>query len=399
MKDWRIKLKKRKKLFVFIIIYLAYTSIYIARVNVSIAGAELTKMNILDSAQIGVLGSCFFVFYAVGRIVNGGLSGTAPPWVMLTAGLAVCGIANLLMSLFPPFAAMIVFWTVNAYAQSMLWSSILCAVTSMYDKETAKSKMSVMITSVAAGNILGIVINTYLITRYGARFAFIIPGLITIALSIFTFMATKNIKNTQKSAAENTSKIDLLKDKELVQMNIAAMIHGVMKENIGLWMAVYVVDTYFVDLRRSSYYILLIPAIGFIGRFVYPALYKLCRNNENTVSLIGFSMCIAESVLLCFDLGMIFSVLMLSVIYMAVSMINTSMLSIYPLSYAKTGNTATVGGMVDFSTYLGAGISSAVYGTVIKRFGYLPMFISWGILSLAAFLIILKINKKRNHTN
>ena len=376
---------------------MAYTSIYIARVNLSIAGPELLKTNILDSAQIGFLGSCFFVFYAVGRIVNGGLSDTAPPWVMLTIGLAVCGMSNLFMSVFPPFAAMIITWTVNAYAQSMLWSSVLCAVTSMYDKETAKSRMSVMITSVAAGNILGIIVNTYLITRYNVRFAFIIPGLITIALSIFTFISTKNIKNTQKSAAKNTSRLALLKDKELVKMNIAAMIHGVMKENIGLWMAVYVVDTYFVDLRMSSYYILLIPAIGFVGRFVYPALYKLCRNDENTVSLIGFSICIAESILLCFGLGMIFSVLMLSVIYMAVSVINTSMLSIYPLSYSKTGNTASVSGIVDFSTYLGAGISSAVYGTVIKHFGYLPMFVSWGILSLAAFLIISKINKKHNH--
>lgn len=56
-----------------------------------------------------------------------------------------------------------------------------------------------------------------------------------------------------------------------------------------------------------------------------------------------FSVCITESILLSFGLGMI------------------------------------------FSTYLGAGKSSAVYGTVIKHFGYLPLFVSWGILSAAAF--------------
>ena len=45
------------------------------------------------------------------------------------------------------------------------------------------------------------------------------------------------------------------------------------------------------ELARNAgavLYILLMRAIGFVGRFVYPALYKLCRNNENTVSLIGF---------------------------------------------------------------------------------------------------------------
>ena len=179
-------------------------------------------------------------------------------------------------------------------------------------------------------------------------------------------------------------------------MSIPAMMHGVMKENVSLWMTVYVVDKFGTDLSTSSYYILLIPLIGFVGRIVYPTVFKLCRENENAVSLLGFVLSIACSVLICFTgIGMIASVLCLSLIYTAASMINTSILSIYPLRSAKTGNVSSVSGVMDFATYFGAGIASMIYGIVIDSFGYIPMFVSFAVISIVSMAFIAKINVDR----
>ena len=142
-------------------------------------------------------------------------------------------------------------------------------------------------------------------------------------------------------------------------------------------MAVYIIDTFRVDFKTSSYYVLLIPAIGFLGRLIYSLIYKLCRENENSVSALGFAVCAAASLLLtikCF--GVFSATLFLSIIYAAVSVINTSVISIYPLRFSQSGNAASVCGIMDFATHIGAGISSAEYGVIIKHFGYLPMFIS-----------------------
>ena len=73
--------------------------------------------------------------------------------------------------------------------------------------------------------------------------------------------------------------------------------------------------------------------------------------------------------------------------------INTSVLSIYPLRYSDTGNSASVSGITDFSTCFGAGVSSAVYGAVIKHFGYLPMFVSRAVISVLSIFILIVINK------
>lgn len=388
-------MKKKRMAFTLVLLYLAYTSIYIARVNLSIVSPKLTERHILDSAQIGILGSCFFIIYAAGRIINGVLGDKRPPWQMLTVGLLITSVSNLLMGCFPAYVIMLFLWSLNAYGQSMLWSSILCVVTSLYEENIAKKKTSVMVSSVAVGNILGILINTFLITRFGASYAFVVPGALTLVFAILICWATKKVSNSVTKKTANHSFLTLLKERELCLMSIPAVMHGVMKENIGLWMAVYIVDTYLVDLTTSSYYILLIPIIGLIGRIVYPFLFKKFHENEYELSMLCFGVCIAASMLLCMGkTQMLISAFALGVIYMVISIINTSFLSIYPLHYLKTGNVSSVSGIMDFSTYLGAGISSAIYGVVIKYMGYLPMFVSWIVISIISIVVLRQINEK-----
>lgn len=386
-------MKNKYQRIIFFIVYIAYTSIYIARINLSVAGPGLIEEGVIDAVQLGLMGSIFSTVYAVGRLINGAISDRTPPWVMLTVGLGIAGISNIFISFFPPFIGILILWFTNAYAQSMLWSSVLCVVSSIYDKETAKKKTSVMVTSVAMGNILSIIINTYLITNFGTRFAFVVPGILTVVLGALVFVSTKHITpSTENSEKKHVSMWELLKKKEVFTMIIPATLHGAIKDNISLWMAVYIVDKFCVDLTTSSYYILLIPTIGFIGRTIYPAVYELCRNRENTVSLIGFFISAIAAFILCLPgITIIPAVLCMSVIYAAVSMINTSILSIYPLHFLEIGNVASVSGVMDFATYLGAGVSGVIYGTLIKNFGYTPMFTSWVCISLISIILIKKI--------
>lgn len=386
---------KNKQTIIFLIVFLAYTSIYIARVNLSIAGPKLIELGCLDTVQIGLLGSIFSTIYSIGRLINGAAGDKTPPYKMLVTGLVIAGISNVCISFFPPFIGISLFWASNAFAQSMLWSSVLCVVTALYDKDTAKQKTSVMVSSVAVGNILGIIVNTLLITKLDVAFAFAVPGAITIILALLTFISTRHIPAPTAEGKPHSSVFRLLKNRELLCMCFPALFHGVMKENISLWMTVFIVSRFAVDLSTSSYYILLIPIIGLIGRIVYPFLLNLCHEKENTVSIIGFMVCIAASVALCLGaINIAIAVILLSIIYMSVSIINTSMLSIYPMHYISSGNTASVSGIMDFSTYLGSGISGAVYGVIIKRFGYSPMFISWAAISAISIIIITAVNQK-----
>lgn len=248
---------------------------------------------------------------------------------------------------------------------------------------------SYMVTSVTMGNILGIVLNTWIVDRFGIGYAFIIPGTIMLITAIFVFLAVRDVESGTKKQKKHISIMQLLKDKRILKMLIPAMGHGAIKDNISLWMTIYFVDTFMIDLSDSAWFVMFIPLVGFVGRMIYPFVYKICKDKENVVAAISFVLCAIISLPLCFNLNSaVLAVICLSLLYALISVINTSMLTIYPMHYIDTGNVASVSGLMDFATYLGAGISSWIYGMLIKNIGYSVMYISWIIIAVVSVFFL-----------
>lgn len=378
--------KNTKNFIIFLVCYIAYTAIYIARLNLSMATPGLVEDFILTQEQIGIIGSAFFVVYAIGRIVNGYIGDKTSPWIMIATGLLISGVSNLLIGLLPPFIGILLLWSSNAFAQSMLWSSLVRIVSEIYPQEKAKKMMSYMVTSVATGNILGIILNTVIINYWGLAFAFILPGTLLIILCIVVIMT---LKSAECRVVDNRhiSMFSLLKENKIQAVLTPAICHGIIKDNISLWMAVFFVEQYGIDLNSSAYFVLFIPVVGLIGRFIFPALYKLHKQQENKLVVHSFLLCVICSALLLFKtIPPIMAIVCLSLIYAAISVINTVFLSLFPLQFSATGNQASVSGIMDFFTYFGAGIGSLIFGYLINYFGYGAMFLCYAAVSLISIL-------------
>lgn len=372
---------KKENTRIFFVCYIAYLFIYVARLNLSMAASGLRDMQILTMEQIGLLGSAFSVIYACGRLFSGILSDRIAPWKMISAGLLLCGFSNIFFGLFPPFAAILLLWGMNALSQSMLWGSVLRILSSIYPEDVAKKRASYMGTTSACGNLVGILLNSALINRYGLAWAFVIPGGITLVMSFLVVCNTRHIRPAVQQEQKQPF-AGLLRNATVRRMVLPSMIHGVLRDNVSLWMAVYVMDVFGVNLEQSSYYILLIPALGFLAKMVAPELYRLAGESENQVLSWGFVVCGVSSLMLVFRAASPWmAVACLSLVYMAVSVINAFLLSFFPLQFAREGAVASVSGIMDFATYLGTGISSMVFGILIEGYGYGAMFAVWAVLS------------------
>jgi len=388
-------MRKKYCSLIFLVCYLAYTSIYIARLNLSMASPEMIASGIADEAQIGMLGSVFSVIYACGRLINGNQGDKRAPWIMISGGLLLCAAANFAISFFPPFYAILLLWGLNAFAQSMLWSSVLCIVSDIYGTQKAKKMTSYMVTSVAVGNILGILFNTWFIQQFGLRYAFFIPAILAFIFCGLIFVFTGKIRPLAAGDRAHQPMHQLFLQKKVRISILPALFHGMMKDNISLWMTVYFVDRYCIDLKASAGFVLFIPLIGFVGRMLYPFFYKICREWEHLVSVYGFVACAICALPLCSGiLPPAVAAVCLSLIYAAVSCINTSMLSIFPLQFAESGNVASMSGIMDFATYFGAGIASFAYGFLIKHYGYFPMFASWVLISVVSVVLMKPLLRK-----
>ena len=256
-----------------------------------------------------------------------------------------------------------------------------------------------MVTAVATGNLVSILLCGWLVTAFDASLAFLVPGALNIILGAVIIIFARHIPApTSEVKAEKTKSIfSLLSSPDLLLMNIPSFFHGVVKENVGVWMVAFAVYTFDIDLSTSSYYVLLIPLIGLVGRLIYPLALRLAGNKENRIITVGFAVVILASVVLLFakSIGIGVSVTLLGIIYAATSVVNTSITSIYPLMYRESGNLASVSGLLDFTSYLGAGLSGMLYGVIIDKLGYMPMFISWIIISVVSIIAIMIINHLR----
>lgn len=372
---------KKKAFIIFWTLYLAYTATYIVRLNLSVAKPALEGLGKVDTAQLALLGSVFSLVYAVGKLLNGGLGDRVPPWIMVSAGLLFACVGNVTVGMLPPYWAMAVGWGMNAFGQSMLWGPILCIISAIYEEEAARKKATVVGTSIAVGNVLGILAASWLVNAFGARAVFLVPGVFAAVLAAAVALTAGRVR---VAVTGTVSPVRQLLRKEIQVMMLPAMIQGVMKDNVSLFMVDYFVKDFQVDPTRNPLYVLFIPISGLIGRLLYPVLYARLKDNEYKAAAIGFFFCALCALPLGLNLGgAAAATLFLCGIYAFVSVINTSFLAIYPLRYAKEGAVSSVSGIMDFTTYLGHAVSSAIYGLVIVRFGYGTMYLSWAALSVA----------------
>jgi len=383
-----MKTKQSPSNLVFYLCFIAYTCIYIARLNLTMASPAMREAGILTAAQLGLIGSAFSVVYSCGRLVSGIVGDRLAPKLLICTGLFLTALANLLVGILPPYALMLILWCFNALGQSMLWSAMLRTMTDLYGKAQADKKVPILVSSVSVGNILGILFSSQLVSRLGIRAAFLVPGLMTAVMGALALKILPPVANAgQKQAFPLAA---MLRDKSLRRILLPAMFHGAMKDNISLFMAVFFLDRFGVDLEQSAWYVLLIPAVGLVGRLAYPACYKALGRREHLLSMIGFALCAVLAAVLCFEIPIpLVAALCLSLIYAFVSMINTSILSMFPLRFARKGMVSSVSGIADFATYLGAAIASAIYGLLIDNGNYFAMFASWAVISAASIFLLL----------
>lgn len=377
---------------VFVLCYVAYVSIYAARLNLAQASPMLIEGGLLTSEQYGFLGSAFFWVYACSRLLNGMIGDRVAPWVMISLGLLLTGFANMLIGTLPAYLLILILWCVNAYGQSMLWSSLLRCMTGLYGKETADKKVPILVSSVSVGNIAGIVLCTWMVESFDIRAAFLAPGIVTVLMGVLALVILSSVPTAPAPTKQSFPIMEFIRDKKIRGMLLPALFHGVIKDNIGTWMALYFVTRYGIDLKASSLFVLLIPTVGMVGRLAYPMLYKLSDRRENMISVLSFVACAVLAAIMCLNPGAWVAAICLSLIYALVSVINTSTLSMFPLRFAEKNMVSSVSGVADCFTYLGAGIGSAVYGYWNKGGDFSAMYISWVVLCVLSIglLMLLK---------
>lgn len=382
----------------FLLAYLAYSSIYAARLNFSVAAACFEAIGTLNKTQIGIIGSIFSFCYAIGKIPSGYLGDKLSSRHVIVAGLLVTGVSNLLIGFLPYFYSIAILWGLNAYGQSMLWGPLFRSFSEHYPEKLYRTVMQYLVSAVAVGSILGLVLASRCVSSLGVAACFAIPGLISLVMAalIRLFFLDSPGKESEYGSIREAAEA-IVRKRRFRQIIFPAMAHGMIKDNINVWLALFFVDCYQTDTSKIAGFLFFVPVFALIGRFLYPVFYRLLKNDYR-VAFLAFVLCSGSNILLLSGrLNMAGALLCLGADSALVSVINSFMLSQFPAEISKGENISFAASVMDLVTYGGAGIGSILFGILIEKYGYSAMFFVWAFVSVVSAMIMNHIRRESIH--
>jgi OPA family glycerol-3-phosphate transporter-like MFS transporter len=178
---------------IFWLLWGAYASYYLCRVNFAVAQpAILKEFPDWTNAQIGTIPSVYAVFYAAGQIINGTLGQRFGARYMMTGALVIASLTNLLFSFASSFPVMLALWAINGYAQSAGWSLLVQTLSNWNTSKRRGTVMGLMSTCYQVGNVVSWLLAGVLCDSIGWRAAFWVPSLILLPMAVVFFLFIRN---------------------------------------------------------------------------------------------------------------------------------------------------------------------------------------------------------------
>lgn len=372
---------------------IAYSSAYVCRTNISMMLPGIMEELQLSQARAGMLATVFAIIYAVGQIVNGLIVDRVNPRFWIFSGLTISALCNLACAFVPNFNMMLGIWSVNAVAQSMLWTPVV-KIMSLRFAGAAQARASFFISfSLIFGNLGAWAAAGALVAAASWRMAFVGSAIITGSIGVITFLMLKGVRREEpavkvnaagKPAAQKQNLKGLIWGTGLAMVLFSCLFNGFVRDSIMTWAPTILKETQGIDLDSVIGVVLIIPIVNFFGVLLGRRVYnKIGHQSRLTISLLTAG-CFAFSLLLAvlFKVNVLVCTALLACCVALAYGMNPILTSIVPLEYGKLRCVGTVAGLVDAFIYLGSGLSGVLTGALAENAGWQIVFIIWAVGSL-----------------
>jgi len=409
----------RWQLRIFLACFIAYTAAYICRVNISVAIPGIQESLGFSSTNLGMVGTSFFWLYAVGQLINGFVGDKISSRLFIFFGLMVSVGVNILFGFSSSLLVMMLLWGANGIFQSMLWGPIVKTLSYWFPVRKHNLVTFGMSFSLIVGYLVAWGIAGSVMEKLNWRWTFWLPAAIVFFLSIVWFSLARNkpqdvgLPDVHALNVGETPSMETLRENAKLQkipvwnlitktglpfIAFAGLVQGIIKDSISLWSPKLLMETQDLSLKSTIAIVLIIPLINLLGIFLAGWLNRLLKYNEKLTLLILMSGGIVASFALLFFIQISIAVSILLIACASAFMFgaNPIMTTTIPLQYLKYGRVSAIAGFIDFSIYVGSGLSGVFTGLMADFFGWNSVFYLWGAAAvLGAISIGIKILKDR----
>jgi OPA family glycerol-3-phosphate transporter-like MFS transporter len=300
--------------------------------------------------------------------------------------------------------AMILFWTINGYFQSMLWGPLVRIVSDSTPPKHLQKTIMLLSSSTIIGYLFSYIVVGRIAVFIGWKMAFFIPGVLLIIMAGIWFL---KFKSYQYPVTKKTPKADHLYSSEnalrfLIRTRLwvtalVCVLQGSIKEGLILWGPTFFSESLSLPMGQILFVMGLVPLMNFTGLLLGGLVNKLLRFHEKYTIIFFLSIALFFIILMAAIKGnFIIVILAFCCILGSIFAANNMLVAFVPLNFQKEHRVSSTAGFMDCAVYIGAAISSPLAGTLADRFGWNGVIKGWICACAAAIILAVA---SRNYSN
>lgn len=380
-----------------------YMVSYVTRINFGAIVGEMAAATGISKSALSMSLTGSFICYGAGQLLSGALGDKLSPKRLVSLGLGVSSLMNLLIPLCGDPWMMLAVWCVNGLAQAFMWPPMVKIMTGLLSAEEYKQAVTKVSWGSSVGTILIYLLAPVTITAASWQGVFYISAALgVVMLVLWNILATdvevkKGKVTTQESAAK------LLLSPMMLLILLAIILQGMLRDGITTWMPSLISESFGLSNAVSILTGVLLPVFSILSFQAANWLYSKKITNPLSCSalLFGLGSVCAVLLYLCFGRSVAGSALLCAALTGCMHGVNLMLICMLPPFFSGYGNTAAVSGILNSCTYVGSAISTYGIAALSGNIGWKNTVLLWFFIALAGSILCFACKKpwKRRFMN
>ena len=395
--------RAREALFIGLLCSISYLAVYVARNVLSTVTPQMVEGGEFTKEYIGEISSLFFIFYAIGQLLNGFLGDKIKARYMLSIGLLFAGIVNFAFPYILHLAGIAkLAYGVTGFFLSMIYAPMtkLVAENTM-PQYTTKCSLGYSLASYLGSPMAGAIAA---ILSWKSVFVASSIALIVMAIVCFTFIfyleksgvvihnRYKELKEVKKKKTDLIGTVKTLLKRRIVLFALISILTGVVRTTVVFWLPTYFSEHLGYAPKTSAAIFTVATLAISLTVFLSVAVYKLFKQNLYSTVLVTF---LASAVFFLFVYLVEQPVINIIFIVLGVMSANaaaTMLWSMYCPSLHDTGMVSAATGFLAFIGYVASSASSTLFANAATTIGWGNLILVWsGLMALGVVVTLPRI--------
>ncbi|MBQ7915625.1 MAG: MFS transporter [Firmicutes bacterium] len=382
--------KIRNLIFLF---SLTYFVSYITRINYGAIISEMERATQLSRSLLSMAVTGSFITYGVGQIISGICGDAFSPKKLISLGLCVTILMNVLLPLCTNPYIMLAIWCINGFAQAFMWPPMLKLMIFLLTDESYRQETVKVSMGASVGTIAVYLLSPLLISLFGWKSVFFFSAAAGGVMLMFCNMFCPDIPKTPKMphTKKNSADFKILFSPLMISVMLAIVLQGMLRDGVTTWMPTYISETYQLSNIIAILTGVILPIFSIISFQVTAWLYHRKLTNPLLCAgvIFGVGAVSALALVLLTGHNAVFSVIFSALLTACMHGVNLILISMLPAYFQKYGNVSTVSGVLNACTYIGSAISTYGIALLSEQFSWQLTLVVWLLIAACGAVLCL----------